>query len=77
MPAVIGMKEMDAIFAVTDPMGISREAITVPLQRKDPGEVAEIGGGQLRIIVPASTEIEAWVSVLRTELEKLGYHTSG
>jgi hypothetical protein len=73
MPAVIGMREMDAIFAVTDPLGISREAITVPLQRKDPGEVRDLGGGQLRIVVPESSDIDAWVPTLRAELEKLGY----
>jgi hypothetical protein len=67
------MKEMDAIFAVTDALGIHREAITVPLRRKDPGEVQAKSGGQLQIVVPESVEIEAWIPTLRAELEKLGY----
>jgi hypothetical protein len=67
------MKEMEAIFALTDPMGIHREAITVPLRRKDPGEVRAAAGGQIQIVVPESVEIDEWIPTLRTELEKLGY----
>jgi hypothetical protein len=76
MPSAIGMKEMEAIFEVTDPLGIHREAITVPLRRKDPGEVRAGAGGQIQIIVPESVGIEEWIPTLRAELEKLGYGAS-
>jgi hypothetical protein len=36
-----------------------------------------MGGGQLRITVPESVELEEWLPVLRAELEKLGYREGG
>jgi hypothetical protein len=73
MPTTISQHDMEAIFGVTDGLGISREAITVPLGRKDPGTVRRMGGEQLQIVLPASTQTEAWLPTLRAELEKLGY----
>lgn len=73
MPSPVRQSDMDAVFAVTDPLGIHRESITVPLARRDPGGVAE-SGGHLTITVPESVPAETWAaSVLREELAILGY----
>jgi hypothetical protein len=69
---MITQQDMEAIYTVTDALGVSREAITVPLGRKDPGEVRD-RGGQLRITLPASVPTAEWLSTLRAELERLGY----
>jgi hypothetical protein len=47
--------------------------VTVPLRRKDPGEVRAMAGGMLHIVAPESVEIDDWLPVLRAELEKLGH----
>lgn len=73
---MITQQDMDAIYTVTDALGISREAITVPLGRKDPGEVRD-RGGQLRITLPASISSSEWLPILRAELERLGYSSDG
>ena len=74
MPTPIRQSDMDAVFSVTDELGIHRESITVPLGKQDPGEVKALGGGQIKITVPESTPAAAWVeAVLRPELAKLGY----
>lgn len=73
MPDTITQKDMDRIFSVTDPLGISREAIVVPLGRRDPGAVRVLGGGQLRITLPASISTEEWLPILKAELARLGY----
>jgi hypothetical protein len=72
MPTTISQQDMEAIFGVIDALGISREAITVPLGRKDPGTVRRMAGGQIQIVLPASVETEAWLPTLRAELEQLG-----
>jgi len=72
MSTVITQQDMEAVYTVTDALGISREAITVPLGKKDPGEVRD-RGGQLRITLPASVPVEEWLPALRAELERLGY----
>jgi hypothetical protein len=72
MPGPISQSDMEAIFAVTDPMGIHREEVVVPLGRKDPGAVRKLGN-QVQITLPASVPAGDWAVTLRSELEKLGF----
>jgi len=55
------MKEIDAIFAVTDLLGISREALVIPLGPAVPGRVRRLPNGKYEILVDAQTSIEEWV----------------
>jgi hypothetical protein len=74
MPTPITQSDMDAVFAVTDELGIHRESITVPLARRNPGGVEELGGGQLRITLPESRDAASWAAgEMRAFLERLGY----
>jgi hypothetical protein len=72
MPGPITQSDMEAIFAVTDLMGIHREAVVVPLGRRDPGAVRRLGQ-QVQITLPASIPAAEWVATMQAELEKLGY----
>lgn len=74
MPAPIRQSDMEEVFKITDDLGIHRESITVPLARRDPGGVKDLGGGQLQITVPESTDTAEWAqSTLKEDLAKLGY----
>lgn len=64
MLEVVTMKEIDAIFAVTDALGIHREALVIPLGPATPGRVRTLPGGKLEIVVDAQTPIEVWVKEL-------------
>ncbi|MBI3090482.1 MAG: hypothetical protein HYY96_07415 [Candidatus Tectomicrobia bacterium] len=72
MLEVVTMKEMEAIFAVTDAMGLSREAIEVPLSPEDPGDVRRLPSGKFEIVVPASTPLDAWATTLEEKLRAAG-----
>jgi hypothetical protein len=61
---VVTMKEIDAIFAVTDALGIHREALVIPLGPDTPGRVRKLPSGKLEIVVDAQTPIEVWVKEL-------------
>jgi len=61
---VVTMKEIDAIFAVTDGLGIHREKLVIPLGPATPGRVRKLPSGKLEIIVDALTPIEDWVREL-------------
>jgi hypothetical protein len=64
---------MEAVFSVTDELGIHRESVTVPLGKQDPGKVTA-KDGHVTIVVPESVDTATWVEeVLRPELAKLGY----
>jgi hypothetical protein len=64
MLEVVTMKEIDAIFAVTDALGIHREALVIPLGPATPGRVRRLPSGKLEIVVDAQTPIETWVKEL-------------
>lgn len=61
---VVTMKEIDAIFAVTDAMGIHRESLVIPLGPATPGRVRRTQGGKIEITVDAATPIDEWVTTL-------------
>lgn len=58
---VVTMKEIDAIFAVTDALGISREALVIPLGPAVPGRVRRLPNGKYEITVDAQMPVEEWV----------------
>jgi hypothetical protein len=61
---VVTMKEIDAIFAVTDGLGIHREALVIPLGPATPGRVRRLPSGKLEIVVEASRPLEEWLREL-------------
>ena len=67
MLEVVTMKEIDAIFAVTDGLGIHREKLVIPLGPATPGRVRVLPSGKLEIVVDGETPVEEWV----TELPRL------
>jgi hypothetical protein len=60
----VGMKEIDAIFVVTDGLGIHREMLVIPLGPATPGRVRRLPSGKLEITVDAARPIEDWVKDL-------------
>jgi hypothetical protein len=64
---VVTMKEIDAIFVVTDALGISREALVIPLGPASPGRVRRLPSGKLEITVEAARPLDEWL----TELPRL------
>ncbi|MFQ5520554.1 MAG: hypothetical protein ACE5FK_04085 [Candidatus Methylomirabilia bacterium] len=64
MLEVVTMREIEQIFAMTDTLGIHREALVIPLGPASPGGVRRLQNGKLEIIVDADTPIEEWVKQL-------------
>ena len=64
MLEVVTMKEIDAIFAVTDPLGVHREKLVIPLGPGSPGKVRKLPNGKFEITVDAERPIEEWVKEL-------------
>ncbi len=74
MPTPIAQSDMEALFLVTDDLGIHREAVTVPLGKRDPGGVKRLAPNMLQITLPETTPVAEWCEcILREELAKLGY----
>jgi hypothetical protein len=67
------MKEMLAIFSVTDEFGISRESVRVPLEKTDPGSVSRNASGILEITVPLTMGMNDFLEILEVSLQDLGF----
>ena len=64
MLEVVTMKEIDAMFEVTDALGIHREMLVIPLGPATPGRVRRLPSGKFEIVVDAAVPIEEWVKEL-------------
>ena len=60
MLEAVGMNEINKIFAVTDALGIHREAVVIPLGT-GMGRARKMLNGKLEIIVDAETPIDEWL----------------
>ena len=64
MLEVVTMKEIDAIFAVTDALGIHREQLVIPLGPASPGRVRRLLNGKYEITVDAERPLDDWLKEL-------------
>jgi len=71
MLKAVTLKEIQAIFAVTDALGISREALVIPLLPRHPGRVRRMPGGKIEIVVDSEGEFGAFVAGLEEEIRKV------
>ncbi len=69
---VVTMREIDAIFAVTDPLGIHREALVIPLGPATPGRVRRLPNGKLEITVDAVRPLDEWLRDLPSLIKAAG-----
>ena len=66
--AVIRLPEIEEIFTVLERLGISREAVVIPLTKRDPGSVRVTTPGKFEIVAPESITVAAWLEDLERML---------
>jgi len=71
MLKAVGLKEIEQIFAVIEPMGISREAVVIPLRTEQPGRVSIIAGGKLEIVVDRDADFAQWIKDLEARIRSV------
>ncbi len=71
MLKAVTLKEIERIFAVIDPMGISREAVVIPLRTEHPGRVSILKDGKLEIVVERDGDFEDWITRLEAQIRDL------
>jgi hypothetical protein len=65
---VVTLKEIEQIFSVTDRMGISREALMIPLGPKHPGYVRKLPSGKFEIVVESQEDFATWLLGLEAKI---------
>jgi hypothetical protein len=71
MLKAVGIKEIEKILEVIDAMGISREAVIIPLRPEHPGRVSIKKDGKLEIIVERDDDFSEWVRTLEGRIREL------
>jgi hypothetical protein len=67
----VTLKEIEKIFAVIEPMGISREAVVIPLRTESPGRVSIDKAGKLEIVVDRDADFDQWITTLEGRIREL------
>jgi hypothetical protein len=65
----VTLNEIEKIFTVLERLGISREAVIIPLRPASPGTVRRLPNGKFEIIVDADVAIDEWLAVLEQQLK--------
>ncbi len=68
MLKAVTLREIEHIFAITDVLGISREALVIPLRPESPGRVRKISGGKIEIVVDSAADFGEWLNELKSQL---------
>ena len=68
MLKAVTLKEIEKIFAVIEPMGISRKAIVIPLRTESPGRVSIDKAGKLEVIVDRDEDFDVWIKSLEAKI---------
>lgn len=68
---VVTLKEIERIFSVTDALGISREALVIPLRPESPGRLRLIKDGILEIVLDRDQDFEQWLTGLAPAIRAL------
>ena len=66
----VTIREIETIFVVTDRMGLSREALVIPLLPRHPGRVRRMPGGKIEIVVDSEQDFGEFVAGLEAEIRK-------
>ena len=72
MLQVVTIREIQRIFEITDPMGLSREALVIPLAPRHPGVVRRLPGGKIEIVVESEDDLDEWLAGLEARIRGLG-----
>jgi hypothetical protein len=66
----VTIREIQAIFEITDRLGIHRESLVIPLGARQPGRVRQMPGGRIEIVVDSGMDFAAWLQGLEGEIAK-------
>ena len=67
----LSLKEIERIFTITDALGISREALVIPLRTENPGRVVLLKDGKLEIVADRDADFAEWLNRLEPRIRSL------
>jgi hypothetical protein len=71
MLEAVTIREIEAIFEVTDRLGIHRENLIIPLMPRHPGRVRRMPNGKIEIVVEKEGEFSGFLAGLEASLREV------
>lgn len=68
--AAVTLQEIERIFGILDRLGVSREAVVIPLRPAHPGGVRRLPNRKLEITVESETPLDDWLVELEVALRQ-------
>ena len=68
----VTLAEIERIFAVLDRVGLSREAVVIPLRPESPGRMRALPSGKVEIVVESERPLEEFLGELEAWLRREG-----
>jgi len=66
----VTLAEIERVFEVLERLGISREAVVIPLKPAHPGGIRMLPNGKTEITVESETALDAWLPELERMLRE-------
>jgi hypothetical protein len=67
----VTLKEIERIFEIIEPLGISREGVVIPLRPEHPGRLRILPNGKLEIVVERDDDLDQWMAGLSDRIVAL------
>ncbi len=68
MPTVVTLREIEQVFTILEELGLSREAVFIPLKPQHPGRVQMRPDNRLEIVLDSEVPVEEALPILRDEI---------
>ena len=68
--AAVTLREIEQVFEVLERLGISREAVVIPLKPAHPGSIRTLPNGKVEITVESETPLAEWLPELERMLRE-------
>jgi len=69
--AAVTLPVIERVFEILDRLGISREAVVIPLKPAHPGTARLLPNGKLEIVVESEEPLDAWLPRLEVMIRDL------
>jgi MoaA/NifB/PqqE/SkfB family radical SAM enzyme len=67
----ITLREIERVFAILEELGLSREAVVIPLRPAHPGKVELRTDNRLEIVLDSDVPLDEWLGVVRERVRAL------
>jgi hypothetical protein len=64
----VTLAEIERIFEILDRLGLSREAVVIPLRPESPGRMRVMPNGKVEIVVESERPLDDWLPELEAWL---------